>query len=813
VRTGHLLVVGLFLAAGAVSTQQAPAPRQMSPSEQLYQSLSTLRVDPSRVYNVRDLTLRRDGVALTLGDGKFAFLMPVDGRVTGAVFLGRGHFFALPPNAAERASVFRFLKVPLIDVDISQAYLRFDDRFRQEIDRELADQKTTASSDPEFVQTWTPIVAKLNPGLTLRAMEDWLSTAPKPYFYAALSSETMDPFDVYVDEGRADTVTIGQVRDANGASYLDTWSSFAAPNLPPLPMEFTPLDYAIDTTINDDLSLTGTTEIHLKTLGNGERMLELELSRSLQVQSVTDAAGQKLPFFQNQDLRHQEIARRGNDAVFVVLSAQPPPGDEYHLWVTYSGTVIEDAGNGVFFVGDRGSWYARVAGQQLFVPYDLKFRWPKRLTLVATGQQMETSDDGSARTGHWHTTSPVAVVGFNLGDYASLTVPGDPTIDLFANRDLEQAIVNRLQENSGSHLLPGQVQQSIDATGTPGLLPNPAGVLKELGKNLADSVRFYEKLNGPFPFPQLDVSQIPGSFGQGWPGLLYLTTLVFLPPQAQRQAGLAAEAQEEVQRLVPYHEVAHQWWGNVVDAASYRDVWLEEAMADYLSLMYDENRHPGKHSMDHWLSTYRDALLAKEPSGDETIEQAGPLDFGYRVDSSKSPDAYNTIIYDKGAWVIHMLRMMMSEPRAKNPDARFDELLRNVLARHRFQPLSTEQFEEEVNHLMTRSMDLENDHSMDWFFDEWVLSTGIPEYSVTFHVRPRGDQFEIEGTLQQDGVPDNFTESVPVYGILATPGVKNTIYLGNIVTTGASTNFRFDSRVHPQKLAIDPEHTILCRTK
>ncbi|HEV2290099.1 MAG TPA: M1 family aminopeptidase [Candidatus Acidoferrales bacterium] len=808
-----LIIAGFFLVNGATSAMQAPPMPQTQTSEELYQSLSTVQVDPSRIYAVRDLTLRRDGVALTLGDGKFAFLMAVDGRVTGAVFLGRGHFFALPPNAAERASVFRFLKVPLIDLDISQAYLRFDDSFRKEIERELADQKATASNDPEFVRTWAPIVAKLNPGLTLRAMEDWLSASPKPYFYAALSSETMDPFDAYVDEQRADTVTIGQVRDANGASYLDTWSAFAAPNLPAPLAEFTPLDYGIDTTINDDLSLSGTTEIHLRIHGNYERMLELELSRSLRVQSVTDSAGQKLPFFQNQDLSRQEIARRGNDALFVVLPAEAPPNDEYRLRVTYSGTVIEDAGNGVFFVGDRGSWYARVAGQQLFVPYDLKFRWPKHLTLVATGQQIETADEGSARTGHWHTSSPVAVVGFNLGDYASLTVPGNPAINLFANHDLEQAIVNRLQQNSTDRLLPGQIQQSIDATGTQGLLPNPAGVLKDLGKSLAGSVDYYEKLDGPFPFPELDVSQIPGSFGQGWPGLLYLTTLVFLPPQAQQQAGLAVEAQEEVQRLVPYHEVAHQWWGNVVDAASYRDVWLEEAVADYLSLMYDESRHPGKHSMDRWLSIYRDALLAKVPSGEETIEQAGPLDFGYRVDSSRSPDAYNTIIYDKGAWVIHMLRMMLRDPHARNPDARFAELLRNVLEKYRFQPLSTEQFEEEVNHVMTRSMDLENDHSVDWFFDEWVRSTGIPEYSATFHVRPRGDQFEIEGTLQQDGVPGAFTESVPIYETLANPRTKETIYLGNVVTTGSSTDFRFESRVRPQKLAIDPEHTILCRTK
>ena len=50
-------------------------------------------------------------------------------------------------------------------------------------------------------------------------------------------------------------------------------------------------------------------------------------------------------------------------------------------------------------------------------------------------------------------------------------------------------------------------------------------------KGVLDSIHFYEKLNGAFPFDHLDVAQIPGSFGQGWPGLVYLSTLAFLPAE------------------------------------------------------------------------------------------------------------------------------------------------------------------------------------------------------------------------------------------------------------------------------------------
>ncbi|MGH9728821.1 MAG: M1 family aminopeptidase [Candidatus Acidiferrales bacterium] len=820
-RTSTILALSVFLAANVACAYEPPQDAALSQQasiassspHQLYQSLSASPVDASRVYTVHNLILRRDGVSFTFTDGTLGFLTPVDGRTLGAVFVGRGRVFALPPDQAERASVLRFLKVPLVDVEFWQAYLRFDDDTAGEIQRDLAEQKIAASNDPTFVQNWNPIVAKLEPGSTLRIMQDWLSSAPRPCLYATLNSNVLGAFDVIVDERHPEAVMIGQPHEANGATLFDVWTSFAAPNAPAHEEESAPIDYAIDTTIAEDLSLTGATTIHWKQLRSGERILEFELSRILRVSSVTDETGHPLIFFQNQDLRRQEIARRGNDALFVVLPATATAGADYRLRVAYHGTVIEDAGNSVYFVGARGSWYPHLAGQERFASFDLNFHWPKRLALVATGHQIETSVDGAQRTGHWQSTQPMSVAGFNLGDYAEQTVAGKPVIALYANQELEQAIVARLQQNAAARLPPNTLPRSIyGGTETLSLspLPNPPAVLKQLGGKLLDSVHYFETINGPFPFPKLDVSQIPGSFGQGWPGLLYLSTLVFLPPQAQQQAGVAERAQEEIAQLVPFHEVAHQWWGNVVTPASYRDFWIEEGMADYQSLMYDDSHNPGKHRLQNWLTRYRDILLAKAPGTNAAIEEAGPLDFGYRLDSSKTPDAYNTIVYDKGAWVMHMLREMLREPRAKNPDARFIKMLRYVLSEHRFQSLSTAQFQKAVEHFMTPSMDLEGSRSMDWFFDEWVRETGIPAYSVNYQVRSRGSRFEIEGTLQQSDVPNVFAESVPIYAVRAQGRLE---LLGHVVTTGPATKFHFAVRQRPSRLVIDPEHTILCRTK
>jgi hypothetical protein len=789
------------LAATTKLSPQGTSVESTSP-KQIYELLQAVRVDGANVYPVRDLTLRRDGVTFTFVDGQFAFLQPVEGRITGAVFSGRGHVFAVPPDPEERASIAHFLRVPLIDTEFWQAYLRFDEGTAKELHDGLTAQKAVASSNSDLANEWNPVIAKLNPNSSPRVLEGILASAPAPYVYAAVNSTSFGTFDVVLDERRSEDVLFGQPRHVNDTDFFDVWTSYTAENASPYTRDFAASDYGTDTTVGEDLTLTGTTVLHLKCLTGGERVLEFELSRFLQVQTVADGNGHSLDFFQNADMRRQEIARRGNDLLFVALPQAAVVGQQLELRISYHGSVIEDDGNGVYFVGARGSWYPHLSGSDEFSSFDLKFRWPKRLTLVATGKEIESGTDGNEKTGHWRSTQPVSVVGFNLGEYAVEPIHGDPLIQLFANQQLEQGIASQLRQ--------------FNANGASGFpdgfhsLPNPAAVLKQLGTKLLDSVHYYEELNGAFPFSELDVSQIPGSFGQGWPGLLYLTTFVFLPPEAQQQAGLNERAQEQVQELVPFHEVAHQWWGNVEVPASYRDVWIEEGMADYQSLMYDEKRNPSKHALQEWLSRYRDSLLAKEPDTGKTVEQSGPLDFGYRVDSSKTPGAYRIIIYEKGAWVMNMLRMMLRDTAKKNPDARFEELLKNTLSDYRFRTLSTAQLEGEVQRLMTPSMDLENSRSVDWFFDEWVRQTGIPEYSLNFSASPRGSRFLIEGSLEQRDVPGVFTERVPIYAVASN---EKKFFLGSVITTGTTTRFRFTSRFRPLRLLIDPDHTILCVAK
>jgi aminopeptidase N len=337
--------------------------------------------------------------------------------------------------------------------------------------------------------------------------------------------------------------------------------------------------------------------------------------------------------------------------------------------------------------------------------------------------------------------------------------------------------------------------------------PSPADALKQLGRDIDSSIRFYENYSGPFPFQKLGVSQIPGTFGQGWPGLLYISTFSFLPPAAQQRAGLSESGQEHFTELVPFHEVAHQWWGNVVGWSVYRDQWIDEAIANYLALLFADNQKNANHSLRLWLTRYRRRFVEKLPAEEQAPSEIGPLDLGLRLSSSKSPEGFEQVVYPKGSWVIHMLREMLRQPGAKEPDARFVTLLHTLVSKYAYRALSSADLQREIEAVMTPSMDLEGDRSMEWFFEDWVRGTGVPHYHVEFSVHHSEKGFVVRGKLFQSGVPRSFIAPVPLY---ANTGAGHLVQLGVVVAAGPETTFHFTTQTAPNKILIDPRMTLLC---
>jgi len=791
-----------------------PAPAADKPVHEMYDALNGLRVDPAAIYQIsaaNRIELRRGDAELYFEEGKLGFLTPLDGHVTGFIFAGRGHALAFPREPVEKQQMAHFLGATILDQVFISAYVRFTDDAADDLLHQFQSAKLSPQNDDAFVSRSNAVLGELNFSQSLRVLQDRLTQNPKPYFYAALEGAEIGSFDFLFDPQRHEQVLLGQRRRAGSFAYYDVWASYSVPGVASPPPAFHALDYALNTSILADNSLDANAAVRIHTDLAGERFLTFQLARALRADSVTDETGQALEFFQNEGMTPQERSVRGNDYIHVVLPQPSQKDQDFTIRFHYRGNVIENAGNGVLFVGARESWYPHLGDEAEFASYDLTLRWPRHLKLVATGEKVDEQISGDMHMGHWHSAKPLSVAGFNLGEYASTSLSAENrNIDVYANRELEQALNNRINQPTEAipeANLPFDVTTGRSRAAMQPPPARPADALKQLGREIDSSIHFYETYSGSFPFHTLSISQIPGTFGQGWPGLVYLSTFSFLTPEAQNRAGLSQSHQEAFTDIVPYHEVAHQWWGNVVGWSSYRDQWIDEAIANYLALMFADSRKPSAHELRLWLERYRKQLEEKPVGSDQPAGQIGALALGNRLTSSKSPNGFEEVVYGKGAWVIHMLREMLRQPGAKDPDARFAALLRSLSTKYAYRALSTDDLQHEIEAVMTPGMDLEGGRSMEWFFEQWVRGTGIPHYRVEFSTKQTEKGLVVHGKLFQSNVPHSFIATVPLY---ASTGMGHNVFLGNVFAAGPETRFQFVTKAAPHKLIIDPQMTLLC---
>src|SRR5216684_1364939 len=137
--TARMWVVLAVLVLWSLATPAATSAAD-KPAKELYDALNALRVDPAAVYSLEAsnrVELHRGDVKISFDEGKLAFFASVDGRITGAVFAGRGHALAIPRDPVEKQQMARFLGAPVLDQDFTSAYLRFTDDSAEDLLRQF----------------------------------------------------------------------------------------------------------------------------------------------------------------------------------------------------------------------------------------------------------------------------------------------------------------------------------------------------------------------------------------------------------------------------------------------------------------------------------------------------------------------------------------------------------------------------------------------------------------------------------------------------------------------------------------------------
>jgi hypothetical protein len=410
-----------------------------------------------------------------------------------------------------------------------------------------------------------------------------------------------------------------------------------------------------------------------------------------------------------------EISRLGHDVVIVVMPAPIRRGEAKALTFSYSGEVISRVGSGVFYVGSRGSWYPNL-GTTDRARYTLKFKHPKPFTIVATGNRVKAWEEADRRCSVWKTEEEVPVAGFNYGDYnRTVAFAGNVQVDVYANRGIEnvyQEVIGRME-----YVRAMQRQQALNPRNRRNPVGDPFPAMpnfldfdttrfaKEISVQVINTLRFFEGYLGLYPYQKLAVSQIPGRFSQGWPSLLYASSLSFLSPSQRSRIGLEGDREAFYLECLHAHEIAHQWLGNQLGWKSYHDLWMFEGFSTYLSYLSLREKYPEGRQFADLLRFGREKLQAKNSEG-KTLESAGPIWLGGRLSSSRFPTGYTTLVYEKGAWVLHMLRYLFSDP-VSGSDEPFRVLMRDFVASHAGGLVDTSDFLEAVNKHMPRAFDLE----------------------------------------------------------------------------------------------------------
>jgi aminopeptidase N len=162
-------------------------------------------------------------------------------------------------------------------------------------------------------------------------------------------------------------------------------------------------------------------------------------------------------------------------------------------------------------------------------------------------------------------------------------------------------------------------------------------------------------------------------------------------------------------------------------------------------------KHNGASQLAAALENYRNQLLAKNQNG-QTLESAGPIVLGRRLESSHSPSSYVNITYGKGSWIMHMLRALMGEER-------FVAMLSELRRRYEGKTISTDEFREfAAGFLPPKSPDAK----LEAFFDQWVYGTGIPVLKLSYSIQGRPPGVKLTGTVSQSDVDSEFSVQVPV---------------------------------------------------
>jgi hypothetical protein len=252
------------------------------------------------------------------------------------------------------------------------------------------------------------------------------------------------------------------------------------------------------------------------------------------------------------------------------------------------------------------------------------------------------------------------------------------------------------------------------------------------GERLAEAaaiLRFYTGEFGPAPYPVLNLalieSRVPG--GHSPPGMVVVAER---PPLLRNALRDDPASFPDVPEFFLAHELAHQWWGHGVAGENYHERWISEAFAQYAAASWV------RHSRGE--TAFR-GMLARMGRWAIRYAGKGPIYLGHRLGHIENdPQVYRAVVYDKGAYVLHMLRQIIGDDAFRRAGVALQD-------GHRFEKIGTD----EVRAAMEAASGLD----LRPYFAEWVYGTRVPELRLATRSQPAAEGYRTEVTVHGSDLP------------------------------------------------------------
>ncbi|MCU1304795.1 MAG: Aminopeptidase N-like protein [Candidatus Sulfotelmatobacter sp.] len=781
-------------------------------SDAVYRQLRQIGL--GQTFRFDNFTMICDAATFHFQKGTLTFLSPVEGVVTGAIFIGEARFNLKALTALDARELSRRSGSADYTEEINEAIFRFSAEGRLRFFPGLGPQTEPASEAASVLSHWREKMRQRHEqsyGFSQHLLQGESMDNVDADVLAAIYNRAHPEFLNAYLHGKKHKDLRFFLRNRVGAlPQLDSPEEVALINFDPESLDdgvwylahlkseyahhtasstedrrlFATHRYKIETVIGKNKHLFSTATVVFVPLVAGERLLKFGLLPNLRVSRVTDQQGKDLYFIQE--------SRKEDGSFYVILSQAPAPGQELSIHIEYAGDkVLEEAGEGSFYVSARTSWYPNLNGFGEHSLYDLTFKVPRQYKVISVGQLKAESVEQDLAVSHWVTPIPVAVAGFNYGEYQKLELPDEIT-----GYKISGYYITELPDNLRRY----RALQSMA----------PRTMTKYALEQTRAQLQLCSLYFGKSPYDEIYITEQPDfAFGQSWPNLIYLPISAYTDSTQRWMlfGSINNKFTGFVQEVTP-HEVAHQWWGHAVGWASYHDQWLSEGFAEFSAGLFLQQAVAGNWRKDYveFWDRLRLRILEKNNYG-IAPNDAGPIWMGLRLMSPRTLSAYQNITYPKGAYVLQMLRSLMYSP--EDMDKSFIAMMHDFVESHRDRPASTESFKAIAEKHMTKGMDVQGNGRLDWFFDEWVYGTQIPRYHFESQLSPaEGGKVKLHMTVTQSEVDEHFVMKVPVFADFGSGMVR----LGQIGIAGNTTR-DVDLLLpgQPKKVALNAYKEILER--